>query len=92
MKQLTKEELHALDGILQQDKDLINKIISEALGLDDNDIQVRALRGYLAGLLLELEVDNKLREELAGYAASFDDGWTAAQEYAGKCWPWNQRR
>ncbi|MBA7682268.1 hypothetical protein ES703_90617 [subsurface metagenome] len=49
-----------------------------------NDIRVRALRGYLAGQLLELVVDDKLREALTGAAAIFDDGWDAALEYASK--------
>jgi len=83
MKPLTNEELQQMDGILPEDKELITKIVNEAVGLG-NDIRVRAIRGYLAGQLLELVVDAKLREALTGDAANFDDGWTAALEYASK--------
>lgn len=84
MKPLTHEELQDLKGILPEDKELITKIVKEAVGLDDNDIRVRALRGYLASRLLELVPDDKVRGELDGDAANFDDGWTAALEYVEK--------
>jgi len=76
----TNEELQAMDEILPQDKQLITNIVETGAGLDDNDIRVRAIRGYLVGTLLDCEVDDELREELEGMAASFSDGWTGALE------------
>lgn len=78
----TNEELQAMDEILWQDKQLITNIVETGAGLDDNDIRVRAIRGYLVGMLLDHEVDDELREELGGMAASFSDGWTGALENA----------
>ncbi len=82
MKPLTKEELSATEGILPEDKELIERLVDQAVGEDPDDIRVRVIRGYLARRLLEEEVTDKLREGLDTEAACFDDGWSAAVTYS----------
>jgi hypothetical protein len=78
---LTVEELAVLPGISAADNTLINETVDDAAGNDDAKMQVRALRGYLAGQILEEDDDPTLREDLSGMAASFVDGWNYCQEY-----------
>ncbi|MBA7570537.1 hypothetical protein ES708_12289 [subsurface metagenome] len=74
MKPLTKEELQALEGIIPEDKELIERIVDDAVGEDPDDIRVRVIRGYLASRLIEEVPSDSLRAALGQEAANFDDG------------------
>jgi len=84
VKLMTKAELEAHDGLSPEDKDLVEKQVTEYGGgyKESPDLPVRqAIRGYLVKELDEMVVDDNLRGELSGDAACFADGWQAAMEY-----------
>ncbi len=80
-KLMTEEELAQREDISQADRELIEREVGL---LTDGDLEARAVRGYLVEEMDENLVNDELRSELPGDAASFLDGWNAAMAQVSK--------
>lgn len=80
---MTSAELQAISEheISASDKDLIETVVEAEVGLNDNDLRVRALRGYLVNHFLEIYPDDRMRDTLLDTAAGFSDGWSYCLKY-----------
>ncbi|KKK83813.1 hypothetical protein LCGC14_2789620 [marine sediment metagenome] len=83
-KPMTKDELESQEGILPEDKLLIEEAVGFHTGCDEEPIKEKALRGYLVALWEELEPDDDLRESLGMTAANWSDGWGYCLAYGEK--------
>jgi len=77
---VTKDELKDIEALTEADKVLIE----ECVGLfSEENNKTDVMRGYLVQLCEEMIIDDSLRGELPGYAASFSEGWDAAFKFGG---------
>jgi hypothetical protein len=81
-KLMTQDELAERPELEEKDKKLIEATLGQLLGTGEkpDSTHANALRGYLFDDLNDSVIDDELRKELDGDAASFDDGWESAFE------------
>jgi hypothetical protein len=79
---ITEQELKEIkvEGMTEADKQLINQAAFDFTSKDEL-VEANAIRGFLVQLCEENIIDDSLRAELDGDAASFSEGWEAAMKW-----------
>jgi len=63
----------------------VKEVIEKSVGEHDENPVADYLRGYLVSLCKEVEIDDKLLEELEDDAAAWADGWNYCKAWIRTC-------